>query len=183
MINLVWNGTLNRLGAGALWFFIASSLPEGVDYLRLLSFADGQPGDSKLLEGVFFIVASYFLGSVLVGLGRCRTPWQSAIYWETELARVANENNAFLQSALMSHVDRSDAFAGFGATLIIFFPFGLGSFVLGLLAVSERSSLGASFLLIVGGGFSLVLLHLARSEHRSAKVLLAEYDSLKATKQ
>ena len=182
MINLVWNGTLNRLGAGALWFFIASSLSGGVNYLRLLSFTDGQTGDSKLLEGMFFIVGSYFLGSVLVGLGRSGTPWQSAICWEPEFARVANENNTFLQSALMSHVDRSDAFAGLGAALLIFFPVGLGLFVLGLLTEQMRS-LEESFWLIVGGGISFQLLRLARTEHRNAKTLLAEYDSLKAAKQ
>ena len=164
MLNLVWNSTLNRIGAGAVWFFIASSLPGGLNYFSTLGIAPSSKGTTTLFEGALFVIASYFLGSVMVGMGRMR------ITWLEEFALASQAENTFLQTALMSYVDRSDAFAGLGATLLTFLPM-----LLFYLVVKDYYvAIWLLFAVIHGMAF----LYWARIEHANAKRLLSLHNAL-----
>ncbi len=169
MLNLVWNSTLNRLGAGAVWFYIATNLPGGVDYFSALGLAALSTGTTTLFEGALFVICSYFLGNVMVGLGRANL-WRRDLSWIEEFALASKTENTFLQTAMMSYVDRSDAFAGLGATLFSFFPMMLFY----LLNWDFVVTTWLFFALIIG----LLLLECAKREHSEAKRLLARYNAV-----
>jgi hypothetical protein len=164
MLNLVWNSTLNRIGAGAVWFFIATSLSGGFSFISALGIVPSSKGTTTLFDGAMFVIASYFLGSVLVAVGRGR------ITWLEEFALASQTENTFLQTVLLSYVDRSDALAGLGACLLTFLPMLLLYFL-------KEDYYVASWLLfavIIG----MVLLYVAKIEHANAKRLLSLHNAL-----
>jgi hypothetical protein len=174
MLNLTWNATLNRLGAGAVAFYVGTMLPRGTNYLSFLGMPASASPTNALLEGLIFVICSYFLGSIFVGVGRRKIFAIKEISWREEVVLAAHSENAFLQGVLTSQMDRSDAFAGLGIALLIFAPLFIVYILMGEIAVAMwLSSAGIA---------ALGLLKMARDEANEGKRLILHFKEMESKK-